>query len=558
MFDSLSNKLQDTFQAIRGEKRITENNIEGAISQVRRALLESDVSLKAVKLFTTRVKEKALGEEVLRGVKPDEQFVKIINDALTEILGGDKSDLDLSEPGSLLLLGLQGAGKTTASAKLALRLKKEGKKPLLVPCDLQRPAAIQQLRILAKEAEVDFLDFEPSIPATNVSKGLEEGDADASAQASSQDENLPRVKSLSELIKLTRQYVEDHDIHTVIYDTAGRLQVDTDLMAELLLLEKAIQPREKLLVIDSLIGQEAVNVADTFNTQIGITGIILTKLDGDSKGGAALSVVEATQKPIKLASVGEKLDDLEPFYPERIASRVLGMGDVVSLVEKAQEQIEEEEAKKLEEQLLKGNFNYETFLASQNMLKKLGNFTSIFKMMGMGGMLKQMGLGADDQENLMEQGEIKQKKYRAAINSMTKQERTQPKLMTENSRKKRIAKGCGLSDADVNSLVSEFNQMSKFFGQMGPMLSMMQAGQGGGANALAGAPAAGDTAQAGGGGFQMPSNPMDMLGNMLSGKQKRAMKQAGMSLPGMPSGGGAPKQKIKKGEKPKIKGFGKR
>lgn len=535
MFNSLTDKLQDTIQALRGQKKITEENIDSAVAQVRRSLLESDVSLKAVKLFTTRVKEKALGEEVLRGVKPDEQFIKIINDALVEILGGDLGEESnkLDTSGSILLLGLQGAGKTTAAAKLAFKLKKDGKKPLLVPCDLQRPAAVKQLQILASEAEIDFLEFK-----SELNDEITETTLDTGATSS-----LAKVKTITDVAKLAQKYASDNQIDTIIYDTAGRLQVDTDLMAELLLLEKFIKPSEKLLVIDSLIGQESVNVAETFDTQIGLTGILLTKLDGDSKGGAALSVVEATRKPIKLASVGEKLEDLEPFYPDRMASRILGMGDVVSLVEKAQEKIDEEEAARLEAQLMKGNFNYETFVAAQKMMSKLGDMSSLFKMMGMGAVLGQLGLKSGDQEMLLEQGEAKTNKFKIAINSMTKQERVNPDLL-DLSRKRRIAKGAGLQEADVNQLTSEFSKMRKVFGQLGPMMNMLGAQQEANPDSQA-MPAQGT-------GMDM----MNMLGgamqNTLSKSQKKAMKKMG----GMGSSG--PKlaqKKAKKGQKPSVKGF---
>ena len=330
MFDSLSGKLQDTLQQIRGQDKITEANIDQSLEAIRRQLLEADVSLKAVKLFINRVRKEALEEKVLRGLKPGEQFVKIVYEALVERLGGDASDKHRKVPlaqsiglsprkdfatsdsasQSILLLGLQGAGKTTAAAKLAYNLKKEGAKPLLVPCDLQRPAAVRQLQILAEQAEVDFLDI------------FADGDD-------------YKVKSPLELSKLAKEQASQNENDILIFDTAGRLQIDTDLMAELLLLEKQVAASAKLLVIDSLIGQEAANVADSFNTQIGITGVLMSKMDADTRGGAALSVVEATGQPIKLASTGEKLEDLEIFYPDRIASRLLGMGDVLTLVEHA-------------------------------------------------------------------------------------------------------------------------------------------------------------------------------------------------------------------------------
>lgn len=524
MFDSLSGNLQDSLQKLRGQDKITEANIDSSLEEIRRQLLEADVSLKAVKLFVSRVRKEALNEKVLRGVKPGEQFVKIVYEALVERLGGEagsdkqekvplvetiglSSDLAVQ---SIILLGLQGAGKTTAAAKLAFNLKKEAKNPLLVPCDLQRPAAVRQLQILAKQAGVDFLDI-----ITN-------------------DEQGYIVKSPLELSKLAKEQAAANNNDVLIFDTAGRLQVDTDLMAELLLLERQVAASSKLLVIDSLIGQEAANVADSFHTQIGITGIMLTKMDADTRGGAALSVVEATGQPIKLASTGEKLEDLEVFYPDRVASRLLGMGDVLSLVERAEEQIAEEESKKLEEELMKGNFNYETFLSFQGMISKLGDFGSIFKMMGMGNMLSQFGLKSADQNSVVDQTQTKMRKFKIAINSMTKQERKQVDLLSTDpsakSRRARITRGSGLKESDLDQLVKEFGQMSQTFKKIGPMMSMMQ------------------------GGGQM--DPKQMMGQMasasMSKKQQKAMKAKGM-LPGKAK---KPGVKLKKGTKPKVKGFG--
>jgi signal recognition particle subunit SRP54 len=537
MFDSLGSKLQDTVQKLRGQDKITEANIDSALSEIRRNLIEADVSLKAVKLFTSRVREEALGSDVLRGVKPGEQLVKIIHDSLVEVLGGnleekqpdtdkpelktvlDKLNLE-SNPSSILLLGLQGAGKTTTAAKLAYKLKAKAKKPLLIPCDLQRPAAVRQLQILAEQAQVDFLDItKPGSDPENENKFI--------------------VTSPLELVALARAKAKEISCDVLIFDTAGRLQIDSTLMAELLILEKQIKPDEKLLVIDSLIGQEAATVAQSFNTQIGLTGIILTKLDSDTKGGAALSVVEATQKPIKLASVGEKLEDLENFYPDRMASRILGMGDVLSLVEKAQEKISEEESKQLEAELAKGNFNYDTFVGFQNMLGKLGNFSSVFKMMGMGGMLKNMGLDASNQDAVLEQGQEKMSRYKIIISSMTKPERLKPELLstdsTAKSRRARISKGSGNKDVDIASMTAEFTKMSKLFKQIGPMMSMMQGG--------------GDDASA------MQLNPMDMLGQMMGGMNKKQKKALQMS--GMAGSLKAPKakNKTKKSGKISIKGF---
>lgn len=533
MFDTLSGKLQDTLQQIRGQDKITEANIDESLELIRRQLLEADVSLKAVKLFVNRVRNVALDEKVLRGVKPGEQFVKIVYDALVERLGGDASDKQEKVPlaqsiglsldrdsattdstsQSILLLGLQGAGKTTAAAKLAYNLKKEGAKPLLVPCDLQRPAAVRQLQILAEQAGVDFLNVIAS-------------DNEATQNYI--------VKSPLELSKLAKEKAKENGNNILIFDTAGRLQIDTDLMAELLLLEKQVAASAKLLVIDSLIGQEAANVADSFNTQIGITGVIMSKMDADTRGGAALSVVEATGQPIKLASTGEKLEDLEIFYPDRVASRLLGMGDVLTLVEQAEEKIAEEESKRLEAELLKGNFNYETFMGFQNMISKLGDFGQIFNMMGMGNMLSQFGLKSADQASLMSQSQAKMRKFKIIINSMTPQERKQIELLssdpTAKSRWARIVRGCGLDQSDLEQLVKEFEQMSKTFKQIGPLMGMMQ--QNGG-----------------------QIDPRQLMGQMagasMSKKQQKAMKAQGM-LPGKVRAVG---KKAKKGTKPSVKGF---
>ena len=408
------------------------------------------------------MEEEARGEKVLRGVKPGEQFIKIINDSLIEILGGDPSEADekeistdlninvkKGELNSIMLLGLQGSGKTTSAGKLASRMKEQGFKVLLVPCDLQRPAAIKQLEILAGDAGVDFLQ-------------------------------IPETQDLLHVGKLAQEQIKANEIDLVIYDTAGRLQLDNDLMAQLLLFEKMIKPKEKLLVVDSLIGQEAANVSKAFDMQIGVTGVILSKLDSDTRGGAALSIAEAIKKPIKLASVGEKLDDLENFYPKRIASRILGMGDVLSLVEQAQRKIEEEESKRLEAELMKGNFNYETFLTAQNMMNKIGDMGSIAKMMGMGSLMKQMGLNSSQQDDLLEQSKTKMARFKSAISSMTKKEKLNPILLfsdaSAKARKQRIAKGSGLELNTVDQMVSEFNKMSKMFKSMMPMMQMFGGG----------------------------------------------------------------------------------
>ncbi len=455
MFNQLSDNLQNIFKTLRGQSRITEENIDTAIREIKRALIDADVSLKAIKTFTNKVREKAIGQEVLKGVSPSQQFIKIINDELTSLLGGSEVEtrltvslLDLSQsPCIILMLGLQGAGKTTTCAKLAKLLKKKNKNPLLVPLDLKRPAAVEQLKILGEQV---------GVPVYDVSKDVE---------------------VIHELPQQAIEFAKQNNHDVVILDSAGRLQIDTEMMAELLLIDRIIQPAEKLLVIDSMIGQEAANTAAAFNTQIGITGIILTKLDGDARGGAALSVVEETQKPIKLIGVGEKLDDLQEFYPDRMASRILGMGDVLTLVEQAQEKIQESEMKELEKKLL-SDFNFESFLQIQSMMGKLGNFSSLFNMMGMQGLLGQLGanINKETQEKMLSEGEIKMQKFKASIQSMTKEERVKPKILTQ-SRIRRIAKGSGQRERDVDKLVNEFNKMKKVMDNIKPLMGAFQ-GQG--------------------------------------------------------------------------------
>ena len=456
MFDQLSDNLQNIFKQLRGQSRITEENIDTAIREVKRALINADVSLKAIKTFTNKVREKAVGQEVLKGVSPSQQFIKIINDELTALLGNTQKELNLTQnPSIILMLGLQGAGKTTTCAKLAKLLKKKGKNPLLVPLDLKRPAAIEQLKILGEQTNIAVYDIPEDVRALH---------------------GVPQ--HAQHAIDFAKQ--NNHDI--VILDSAGRLQIDTEMMAELLLVDRTIKSVEShsyetLLVIDSMIGQEAANISAAFNTQIGITGIILTKLDGDARGGAALSIVEETQKPIKLIGTGEKLDDLQEFYPDRMAGRILGMGDVLTLVEQAQEKIQEDEVKELERKLL-SDFNFESFLQMQNMMGKLGNFSSLFNMMGMQGLLGQVGanINKETQEKMLSEGEVKMKKFKSAIQSMTKEERIKPKILTP-SRIRRVAKGSGQKERDVDKLVNEFNKMKKVMDNVKPLMGMLK-GQG--------------------------------------------------------------------------------
>ena len=446
MFESLSENLQNIFKTLRGKSTLNDENIEHAIREVKRALIDADVNLKVVKAFTNIVHEKAVGKEVLKGITAYDQFIKIIYDEIANLLGNSKDApagrlniSDTSKPSVILMLGLQGAGKTTTCAKLGGLLKKKGKNPLLVPMDLKRPAAVEQLKILGEQIGVSVYATVETLHTTSL-----------------------QAQNAIDFAKKN-----NHDV--VILDSAGRLQIDTEMMAELLLIDRTIQPSEKLLVIDSMLGQEAANIASGFNTQIGITGVILTKLDGDARGGAALSVVEEIKKPIKFAGIGEKLDDLQEFYPDRMASRILGMGDVVTLVEQAQEKIQEDEAKELEKKLT-GDFNFETFLQAQDMMGKMGDFPGIFNMMGMGSMLNQIGISVDKatQEKMLSESEVKMKKFKALIQSMTKEEKINPELLNM-TRKTRIAKGAGLKVSDADKLTSEFRQMKKMMGMFKSM-----------------------------------------------------------------------------------------
>ena len=443
MFDTLSENLQNIFKTLRGKSTIIEENIESAIREVKRALIDADVSLKAIKTFTSKVREKAIGQDVLKGISPSEQFIKIINDELVALLGNEQKELNLTHiPTVILMLGLQGSGKTTTCAKLANLLKKKNKKPLLVPMDLKRPAAIEQLTILGRQIGVEVY--------------------------------MTDVKAIHELPQQAIDFAKQNNYDVVILDSAGRLQIDTEMMAELLLIDRTIQPAEKLLVIDSMIGQEAANIGAAFDTQIGVTGIVLTKLDGDARGGAALSIVEEIKKPIKFAGIGEKLDDIQEFYPDRMAGRILGMGDVLTLVEQAEEKIKEDDAKELERKML-SDFSFETFLLAQNMMGKMGNFSGIFNVMGIGSMLSKFGVNMtkDMQEKMLSESEVKMKKFKALIQSMTKEERTKPDLLNQG-RKTRIARGAGLKVSDADKLVSEFRQMKKLMDNVKPLMNMFQ------------------------------------------------------------------------------------
>ena len=406
MFESLSDRLQSIISKTRGAE-LTQDNMQEALREIRRALLEADVNLRVVKAFISAIKDKAEGEKVLEGVNPSQQLVKIVHDELIELLGKEQKPLDLSgHPSLIMMLGLQGSGKTTSSAKLAVKLKKEGKNPLLVACDVYRPAAISQLKTLGNEIGVEVFTIDGS-------------------------------KDVKNIVQSAIDYAKEKGFNVLILDTAGRLQIDTDMMAELLIIDRMFAPQEKLLVIDAMTGQEAVNVAENFDAQIGLTGLVLTKLDGDSRGGSALSVVYCTGKPIKLTGTGEKLNALEDFYPERMATRILGMGDIVSLVERAQEVFDEKSAKELEAKMAKAEFTFDDFLKMQKQMKMMGSMDQIL------GMIPGMKMSKDDREKISHEGEKQFKKIEVFIQSMTPEERANPALLN-TSRKKRISKGCGI------------------------------------------------------------------------------------------------------------------
>ena len=423
MFDSLSDKLQDIIAKTAGQKELTQDNMQEALREIRRALLEADVNLRVVKAFISNIKDRAEGENVLQGVNPSQQLVKIVHDELIELLGKEANPLDFSgHPNLIMMLGLQGSGKTTSSAKLAVKLKKEGRNPLLVACDVYRPAAITQLKALGEQIGVEVYSEES--------------------------------KDVQAIIQNAINYSKEKGFNTLILDTAGRLQIDTDMMAELLLIDRIFHPAEKLLVIDSMTGQEAVNVAENFDAQLSITGLVLTKLDGDSRGGAALSVVYCTHKPIKLTGTGEKLNALEDFYPERMATRILGMGDIVSLVERAQEVFDEKTAMEMEKKMAKAEFSFNDFLKMQSQMKMFGSIDQLL------GMIPGLKISKDDRQKLSHEGEKQFKRIEVFIQSMTPEEREHPELMN-SSRKKRIAAGSGIPIHDLNVFINQFEQMRK-------------------------------------------------------------------------------------------------
>ncbi|MDG2371598.1 MAG: signal recognition particle protein [Flavobacteriaceae bacterium] len=431
MFNNLSAKLDKAFQVLKGHGKITEINVAATLKEVRRALLDADVNYKIAKKFTDTIKSKALGQDVLTSLNPGQLMVKIVKDELTELMGSTADEINLSvNPSVVLMSGLQGSGKTTFSAKLALYLKtKKAKKPLLVACDVYRPAAIDQLEILSNEINVPIF------------KNIEEKNP---------------VKIANQAIDIAKK--EKNDV--VIIDTAGRLAVDEVLMKEISDIHKSVNPSETLFVVDSMTGQDAVNTAKSFNDKLNFDGVILTKLDGDTRGGAALSIRHVVDKPIKFIGTGEKMDAIDIFYPERMADRILGMGDVISLVERAQDQFDEEQARKINKKIAKNKFGFDDFLSQISQIKKMGSIKDLVGMIP--GAKKMMGDQEIDEDAF--------KNIEVIISSMTPKERSYPDLLNQN-RKKRIANGSGRDISEVNQLIKQFNQMSK-------MMKMMQGGKG--------------------------------------------------------------------------------
>lgn len=431
MFSALSDKLQDVFKNLRGQGSITESNVQDAMREVRMALLEADVEFSVAKAFIARVKDKALGESVLKSVTPGQQIVKIFHDELTALLGGGESPLRLEAPARILMVGLNGAGKTTSSAKLALWLKKQGRHPLLFACDLQRPAAVAQLVTLGEQIRVPV--FAPAAGELDVLKVASAGLEWSGRQTG----------------------------NVQIFDTAGRQEVDEVLLEELRRLKEALAPQEVLLVADAATGQQAVSVAKRFHEVLGISGLILTKLDGDARGGAALSMREVTQRPIKFAGIGEKLEQFEPFHPDRLAGRILGMGDIVSLVEKAAAAIDEADARRMEERFRRAEFDFNDFLSQFKMLRRLGPLENILAMLPGMGKMKDFSV---DEKQL--------RRIEAIVLSMTPEERSNPDLFNAR-RRQRVARGSGVSVTEVNDLMQRFGMMRKVMKNMGQFKKMM-------------------------------------------------------------------------------------
>jgi len=430
MFEALSDRLEGAWKKLRGQDKISESNVQEALREVRRALLEADVNLQVVKDFIEEVRKKALGAEVVRGIGPDQLFIKIVHDELVRVMGETHAPLADADPSPtvVLMAGLQGTGKTTAAAKLALQLRKQNRDALLVATDIYRPAAIDQLVTLGNQINVPVFELGTGVNPVEIAR-----------------QGVARAR--------------ETQVNTVIIDTAGRLQIDPEMMAELAQIKATVQPHETLLVVDAMTGQEAANLTRTFQEEIGITGAILTKLDGDTRGGAALSVRQISGQPIKFVGVGEKVEALQPFYPERMASRILGMGDVLTLVEKAQEEFDLADAEKMQQKMLSANFDFSDFIKQTRLLKNMGSLGGIMKL------IPGMNKLSDEQ---LQQGETQLKRAEAMIGSMTLEERRNPDLLASSpSRRRRIAKGSGYGLEDVSRLVSDFQKMRSLMQQMG-------------------------------------------------------------------------------------------
>ena len=445
-FDSLSEKLQNVFKSLRSKGRLTEDDVKVAMKEVKLALLEADVNFKVVKQFIKDVQERAVGQDVMNGLNPGQMVIKIVNEEMVKLMGSETTEVAF-QPGKaltvIMMVGLQGAGKTTTTAKLAGKFKTKGKKSLLAACDVYRPAAIEQLKINGEKQGVEVFEMGTSEKPANIAKAAVE-------------------------------YAKKNEFNVLFIDTAGRLHVDEEMMAELVAIKEVTGATQTILVVDAMTGQDAVNVAQTFDEKIGVNGVVLTKLDGDTRGGAALSIRAVTGKPILYAGMGEKLSDLEQFYPDRMASRILGMGDVLTMIEKAQENIDEEAAKKLEQKMRKNEFDFEMYLESMKQMKKMGGVSAMMGMMP--GMMPGMGNKMPDIDT--DAAEKQMARTEAIIYSMTPKERQNPKLMNP-SRKNRIAKGAGVDIAEVNRLVKQFEQMQKMMKKMPGMFGGRRGRRGG-------------------------------------------------------------------------------
>ena len=441
-FESLTEKLQNVFKNLRSKGRLTEADVKVALKEVKMALLEADVSFKVVKQFIKAVQERAIGQDVMNGLNPGQMVIKIVNDELVSLMGSETTEIVLRPAGEItviMMAGLQGAGKTTTTAKIAGKLKAKGRKPLLVACDVYRPAAITQLQINGEKQGVEVFAMGDKQNPVNIAKAAIE-------------------------------HAKNQNFNVVILDTAGRLHVDEDMMQELIQIKEEVQVDQTILVVDAMTGQDAVNVAESFNQKVGIDGVILTKMDGDTRGGAALSIKAISGKPILYVGMGEKLSDLEQFYPDRMASRILGMGDVMSLIEKAQQSIDEDKAREMEQKIKKATFGFDDYLESMNQMKNMGGISSVLNM------LPGLGNKAKDIEGMIDEKDMARKE--AIILSMTPKERANPDLLNP-SRKKRIAQGAGVDIAEVNRMVKQFDQTRKMMKQMPGMLGGKSGKRGG-------------------------------------------------------------------------------